>query len=132
MASAPIFEKEILPQCSFHWHQKIINKSKNILDLCDDDAKIKQLFEECVNHIKNPESSKVTWNGEIQEFDGNEFPYIWFFNSKVLEVTIKMCVKIDVIERVVFIGKMDLPTKKEEQKLEKHLKKQVLEKEGGD
>lgn len=116
-------EAKILSICStFYWSQRVVNHTQTLLDLIEVDEDIKKFFIECENKVKSgAKSCRITFNNETFNFGGDEFAYIFFFYSDVLNVPIKLSVNIDTFEQTIVFGNITLPTKKEEKKLEKHL-----------
>lgn len=115
-------EKKVIPNCKFFWSQRVTNQAQRIITDCDTEEKRKQFFDECQSKIKNGDKNcRIIWNNEVQKFGGDEFGYIWFFYSEMIDSPIKISVKINVFEQTVFIGNIDIADKREELKLDKHL-----------
>ncbi len=118
----PDLERKILPECNFLWKQTVTNHSLEIIELCGTDLNISEFFKECQQKIiKGDKEAKILWNNEIQKFRGDEFGYVWLFFSDILKTPIKITLKIDVMEKVVIIGSIDIASRKEEKKINKHL-----------
>lgn len=126
----PELEKKVTPKCNFLWSQKILNISERLLKLCEN-KEILEFFKECeVKVRKLDKESKIAYNTEIQKFGGDEFGYLWFFYSDFLDTPVKMALKIEVFEKTIIVGKMDIPSNKETKKIAKHLNTPELSQNG--
>ena len=129
----PEFEKKAIPNSEVLWNQKCVNKAKIILNLLGlsfneikDQKDIETFFTECEQKIKSMEKScRITPNNEVYVFDGAEFDYIWYLYSETIKNPVKLALKIDGFEQKIYIGNIQLPSPKEERKLEKHIEKNI-------
>jgi len=118
----PELEKKIIPKCRFIWSQKVLNVSQRIISLCEDEKQVFTFLKECEEKVKKLDTeSRISYNTEIQNFSGDEYYYLWYFYSNTLDIPVKLALKVEVLEEVVIVGKMDLPDRKEQRKLAKHL-----------
>jgi hypothetical protein len=116
-------EEKIVKNCNkFLWNQRVINHAESIISYCDSDERIKDFFKECESKVKDGKKScRIVYNTETFNFGADEFSYVFFFVSDVLNLPIKLSVKIDIFEQIIVFGNMTLPSKKEKSKLQKHL-----------
>jgi len=125
MGSLPLteFDKKLIAQSRCLWSQKVVNHARRILEDCHDTPAVEAFFRECEENIKNPgERCRITFNTEVFTFGGDEHGYVWYFLlSEVLQAPIKIAVSFDPLEQTIVIGNMEIASKKEEAKLEKHL-----------
>jgi hypothetical protein len=116
------FNKDLLANCKCVWTQRIITNAKRITSVCDSPQKVKEFFDECEKKIRDPwKYCRISWNTQIHKFDGDEFSYVLYFSSEVLNSTIKLAVEIDSLEATMVLGRMEIASPKEERKLERHL-----------
>ncbi|MBI4148396.1 hypothetical protein HY490_03840 [Candidatus Woesearchaeota archaeon] len=121
----PEVENKILQQCQIIWSQRIVNQANNILHVCQTPEQLEVLFFELERNIKDPRNCRLTWNTQIQSFDGETFGYLWFFYSNTLQAPVKICLYIDPLELTVGVGNMELANADEKKKLDKHLNSSV-------
>ena len=88
-------ENEALMDCICKWNQKNINHAMNIINCCENDTEIISFFKECEERLKDPKYCRTIWNNEVFNFSGAEYAYICFFPSKVLDIAIKLSMRID-------------------------------------
>jgi hypothetical protein len=114
---------EIIQESRLLWSQRVINNAKRILDECATDEDVQRFFTECEAHVKRPaDKCRITFNTEIHGFGGDEFGYCLFFLSQTLGVVIKVAVRFELMEQVITIGQLEIATKKEEGKYQRHIK----------
>jgi len=129
MASVQLSRVElgILQEGNFIWDAGILMTSRKVLDKCKEKKDIQEFIEECENNIKEPSKCKIIYNGEVYNFGGDKFSYIWFFKSEKLQSVVKIALKID-LDNTIVIGYMNFPSEREEKKYHAHqgkiLKKQ--------
>lgn len=115
-------QRKILSESNIIWTQRIISQSGRILESCETDADIACFISECERKIINPDvDCRITWNTQVYKFDGANFAFVWFFYSDTLQSPIKVAIRLDEMDRTISVGNMDIASKKEGRKLEKHL-----------
>lgn len=116
-------EDRIVKSCNnFLWNQRVINHAESIISYCENDNNIRSFFKECELKVKEGKKScRIVYNTETFNLGEDEFSYVFFFVSDVLNLPIKLSVKIDIFEQVIVFGNITIPSKKEKNKLQKHL-----------
>jgi hypothetical protein len=121
-------ESKSLEKGNVIWTQRVLNHAIRIIADCKADKDIEKFFCECEDKIKYPQANcRTIWNTRIQSFGGDEFGYVFFFYSDVIDSAIKASVKVDILGNSIGIGNMEIADIKETVKLEKELEKQQKE-----
>lgn len=116
-------DRKIIANADCLWSQRVVNHAKRILEDCRTPEAIEAFFKECEKNLKDPDRyCRIAYNTEVHKFGGDEFGYVWFFMiSETLKATMKVAVSLDALAGTIIIGNMEIASKKEEAKLEKHL-----------
>ncbi len=126
------FEKKIMPECSILFCTGIWRSAKKTIEICNTSEKRRSLFEEVKTNIYNPSLMKLTWNGEVFNFGGDEFGYVGYFKSNIINAILKLAFRISPNDREITIGFISIATVKEGRRYLKHafeLKNEKVEEE---
>lgn len=108
------FEERILPDCDIIWANGLWQNADDIKKVCPKTKDIQEFIDECITNIKNPQMSKVGWNNQVFSFGGENYGYLWYFNSNKIKKVVKMGLKIDPETKTVIVGFMKISTDREE------------------